>query len=243
VRREEDKLRRYVHVGTGNYNPRSGRQYTDLSLLSTREELASDVADLFNELTGSSRPPQGATHGALVAPTQLLPAVLGLIAREAAHARAGRPAGIAIKVNGLSDPEIVRALYDASQAGVTVDLVVRGICTLRPGIISRSEHARVVSVVGRFLEHSRIYRFTNGGEPLHLIGSSDLRPRNLRRRVELLVPVVDREQCARLDGILALYLADPTAWDLATDGAYTQRVGGAVGAQQVFGDTYPAAAT
>ena len=238
VRREEDKLRRYVHVGTGNYNSRSGRQYTDLSLLSTRDDLASDVADLFNQLTGSSQPPQGAAHGALVAPTQLLPAVLGLIAREAAHARAGRPAGIAIKVNGLSDPEIVRALYDASQEGVPIDLVVRGICTLRPGMAGRSEGVRVVSVVGRFLEHSRIYRFVNGGDPAYLIGSSDLRPRNLRRRVELLVPVTDPEHRARLDRILALYLADATAWDLATDGSYSQRAGGAeaVGAQQALGD-------
>ena len=223
VRREQEKLQRYVHVGTGNYNTRAGRQYTDLSLFSARDDLTADVADLFNELTGSSRAPQGLTHGSLAAPHQLLPAMLALIAREAAHARAGRSAAITIKVNGLSDPDIVRALYDASNAGVMVDLVVRGICTLRPGLAGRSENIRVVSIVGRFLEHSRIYRFANAGAPEYFIGSSDLRPRNLRRRVELLVPVADSAHRTQLDGILAMYVADPTAWDLSADGRYVQR--------------------
>jgi polyphosphate kinase len=230
VRREQGKLRRYVHIGTGNYSARSGRQYTDLSLFSARDALTADVADLFNELTGSARAPRGLRQGALVAPHQLLPALLGLIEREASHARAGRPAGIRIKVNGLSDTEIVRALYLASNAGVRIELVVRGICTLRPGVPGRSANIRVVSVVGRFLEHSRIYRFENGGAPEYLIGSSDLRPRNLRRRVELLVPVLDAGHRARLDRILALYLDDPTGWDLALDGAYIQRSGGAMSA-------------
>ncbi|MEO8622641.1 MAG: polyphosphate kinase 1 [bacterium] len=220
VRREGDKLRCYVHVSTGNYNARSGRQYTDLSLFSARDDLTSDVADLFNELTGSSRPPQGLTRGALVAPHQLLPRILAFIAREAAHARAGRKASIAIKVNGLSDPEVIRALYLASEAGVQIDLVVRGICTLRPQVPGLSERIRVVSVVGRFLEHSRIYRFSNDGAPVYLIGSSDLRPRNLRRRVELLVPVEAPEQHAMLDRILALYLDDATGWDLFSDDSY-----------------------
>ena len=231
VRREGERLRRYVHVGTGNYSARSGRQYTDLSLFSARDALTADVADLFNELTGSSRPPQGLRHGALVAPHQLLPAILERIARETRHARAGRPASITIKVNGLSDTEIVRALYEASQAGVRIDLVVRGICTLRPGVPGLSSGIRVVSVVGRYLEHSRIYRFENAGEPEHLIGSSDLRPRNLRRRVELLVPVVDAGHRAELDRVLALYLADGTAWELGPDGTYARRDGGAPAAQ------------
>ncbi|MEP6999163.1 MAG: polyphosphate kinase 1 [bacterium] len=220
VRREGDKLRRYAHVSTGNYNARSGRQYTDFSLFSARDDLTSDVADLFNELTGSSRPPQGLTRGALVAPHQLLPRIIAFIAREAAHARAGRKASIAIKVNGLSDPEIIRALYLASEAGVQIDLVVRGICTLRPQVAGLSERIRVVSVVGRFLEHSRIYRFSNDGAPVYLIGSSDLRPRNLRRRVELLVPVEAPEHHALLDRILSLYLDDETGWDLLSDGSY-----------------------
>jgi polyphosphate kinase len=233
VRRERGRLQRYVHVGTGNYNTRSGRQYTDLSLFSSRAPLGADVADLFNELTGSSRPPQGLTHGALVAPHQLLPAMLRLIDREVAYARAGRPAHITIKVNGLSDPEVVRALYRAASAGVRVDLVVRGICTLRPGVLGRSERIRVVSVLGRFLEHSRIYRFANGGEPEYFIGSSDLRPRNLRRRVELLVPVIDAEHRARLDHVLELYLDDATGWELRSTGEYVRR-GGQLGAQDAL---------
>ena len=234
VRREPGKLRRYVHVGTGNYNARSGLGYTDLSLFSTDESLAADVAELFNELTGSSTPPQRLTRGALVAPNQLLPALLEQIEREAAHARAGRPAGIAMKLNGLSDAEVVRALYRAAADGVPVDLVVRGICTLRPGVPGRSERICVVSVVGRFLEHSRIYRFTNGGEPVYYVGSPDLRPRNLRRRIELLVPVREAACRARLDRLLDLYLADPTAWELSSTGSYAQRQGSGPGAQEVL---------
>jgi polyphosphate kinase len=220
VRREGSVLRRYAHVGTGNYNTRSGRQYTDLSLFSTADPLTSDVSDLFNALTGSSKAPDGLANGALVAPHQLLPAVLELIERETRHARAGRHARIAIKVNGLSDAEVVRALYRASEAGVEIDLVVRGICTLRPGVAGRSSRVRVVSVVGRFLEHSRIYRFENGGQPEYFIGSSDLRPRNLRRRVELLVPVGGAAHQAQLDEILRLYLGDRSAWTLRSDGQY-----------------------
>ncbi len=231
VRREGEKLQRYVHVSTGNYNARAGRQYTDLSLFSAREDLTADISDLFNALTGSSQPPQGLSHGALVAPHQLLPEILARIARETAHARAGRPSAIAIKVNGLSDPEVVRALYDASEAGVEIDLVVRGICTLVPGVAGRSSRIRITSVVGRFLEHSRIYRFANDGAPEYFIGSSDLRPRNLRRRVELLVPVPDAKQRARLDHVLELYLHDPTGWDLQPDGSYVQRRGAGRSAQ------------
>ena len=220
VRREGTALRRYAHVGTGNYNTRSGRQYTDLSLFSAAQSVTSDVADLFNALSGSSRPPDGLAHGALVAPVQLLSSVLELIERETRHARTGKTSGVRIKVNGLSDAEVVRALYRASEAGVQVDLVVRGICTLRPWVAGRSDNIRVVSVVGRFLEHSRIYRFENAGEPEYLIGSSDLRPRNLRRRVELLVPVRSPELRTQLDRILELYLDDGTAWVLRSDGRY-----------------------
>jgi polyphosphate kinase len=231
VRREGSALRRYAHVGTGNYNTRSGRQYTDLSLFSSSEALTSDVADLFNALTGSSRPPERLQHGALVAPVQLLPAVLELIERETRHARAGRVAEIRIKVNGLSDAEVVRALYRASEAGVRVELVVRGICTLRPDVAGRSDTIRVVSVVGRFLEHSRIYRFENGGEPEYFIGSSDLRPRNLRRRVELLVPVTGVAHRDQLDRLMELYLRDDTAWALRADGRYVRSAGGGPPAQ------------
>ena len=231
VRREGERLRRYVHVGTGNYNTRSGRQYTDLSLFSAREELGADVADLFNELTGSSRPPQGLSRGALVAPLQLLPSIIALIERETSNARAGLPAAITLKVNALSDREVVQALYAAAAAGVAVNLIVRGICTLRPRAHGSADRIRVLSVVGRFLEHSRIYRFANGGDPTYLIGSSDLRPRNLRRRVELLVPVPGHAECALLDRILTVYLEDTTAWELHGDGTYIQRRGNAPGAQ------------
>jgi polyphosphate kinase len=234
VRREGEKLQRYVHVGTGNYNARAGRQYTDLSLFSARENLTTDIADLFNALTGSSQPPQVLSHGALVAPNQLLGEVLGRIARETAHARAGKSAAIAIKVNGLSDPEVVRALYDASEAGVEIDLVVRGICTLAPGVPGRSSRIRITSVVGRYLEHSRIYRFANDGAPEYFIGSSDLRPRNLRRRVELLVPVLGAEHRRELDRILELYQRDPTGWDLLADGSYVQRGGAGRSAQSAL---------
>lgn len=236
IRREGTRLLRYVHVGTGNYNTRSGRQYTDLSLFSARESLTTDVADLFNALAGASSAPQGLAHGALVAPHQLLPALLMRIDREAAHARAGRPAQIRIKINGLADTEIVRALYHAAQAGVQIELVVRGICTLKPGVAGLSDNVRVVSVVGRFLEHSRIYRFANGGAPEYFIGSSDLRSRNLRRRVEVLVPVPDVAHRDRLDEILDQYLHDATAWTLTESGHYVRddRTGAVSGAQAHF---------
>jgi polyphosphate kinase len=234
VRREDEKLRTYVHVGTGNYNSKSGLEYTDLSLFSSREALTEDVGDLFNALTGGSLPPLGLSRGALVAPYQMRDTILGLIEREAAHARNGHSARIAIKINGLSDSDVIRALVRASSDGVQVDLIVRGICTLRPGVQSRSERIRVVSVVGRLLEHSRIYRFENAGDPEYYIGSADLRPRNLRHRVELLVPVLEAEHREQLDGILGLYLNDPTAWELGPTGDYVQRGGGTPGAQDTL---------
>ncbi|HJU65640.1 MAG TPA: hypothetical protein VJ596_08175, partial [Gemmatimonadaceae bacterium] len=159
----------------------------------------------------------------LIAPHGLLPGLLERIEREAAHARAGREGRIRMKVNGLSDRDVIAALYEASRAGVEIDLVVRGICTLAPGIEGTSDHIRVVSLLGRFLEHARIYYFANGGEPEYFIGSADLRPRNLRRRVEVLAPVLDPELRARLDTILALELDDPAAWELGADGSYTRR--------------------
>jgi polyphosphate kinase len=234
TRNEGDRLRYYGHIGTGNYNTRSGRQYTDLSLFTTRDELTGDLRALFEALANRSSLPEGLPFGGLVAPHQLLPALLRLIEREVQHAQSGGPASITIKVNGLADTEVVRALARASQAGVQVDLVVRGICTLRPGVPVRSAGIRVVSIVGRFLEHSRIYRFGNGGAPEYLIGSADLRPRNLRRRLELLVPVVDSAQQARLDQILERYLHDDTAWQLTSEGKYTRRAGDGGGAQAVF---------
>ncbi len=221
-RREADTVVRYAHVGTGNYNPRSGRQYTDLSLFSSRADLTADVRTLLAVLDGESSTPMTLAHGSLMSPMQLLPALLDRIERETVYAREGKPSGITIKVNGLADAEVVRALYRASQAGVRVDLIVRGICTLRPGVQGLSENIRVVSVVGRWLEHSRVYRFANAGTPEYFIGSSDLRPRNLRRRIELLVTVPDAHHRTRLDSLLAYYLADPDAWELRADGSYAQ---------------------
>jgi polyphosphate kinase len=238
LRREHSEsgehTRAYVHVGTGNYNTRSGRQYTDLSLFSARDDLAHDVADLFVALAARSDPADGLAHGSLVAPAQLLPALLERIAREADHARAGRPAQICIKINGLADAQVVRALYDASSAGVDIELIVRGICTLRSGVPGRSERIRVSSVVGRWLEHSRVYRFENGGAPEYFIGSSDLRPRNLRRRVELLVPVLTPAHQQQLDALLTRYLNDPTAWVLQPDGSYLPRTAAGESAQMAY---------
>ena len=222
TRAEGDILVRYVHVGTGNYNPRSGRQYTDLSLFSARTDLADAMDVLFVGLTERHAPPPALPHGALVAPHQLLTGLLERIEREIEHANAGKPARITIKINGLGDREMVHAFERASQAGVQVDLIVRGICILRPGVPGVSDRIRVTSVVGRFLEHSRIFRFENDGNPEYLIGSSDLRSRNLRRRVEMLVPVHGAPEHARLDAILEAYLRDGSAWELHPTGEYRQ---------------------
>jgi polyphosphate kinase len=234
VRREAGGIKRYAHVGTGNYNVRSGEQYTDLSLFTCDADITMDVADLFNELTGAATAPQRQSRALLVAPHGLLPGILLRIEREAAHARAGREARIVAKLNGLSDPDVVRALYRASRDGVEIDLVVRGICTLRPSVPRRSERIRVTSVAGRFLEHSRIYKFLNAGNPEYFIGSADLRPRNLRRRVEVLAPVRDAAHRAKIDAILGAYLADTTAWELGVDGEYTQRTKAGKSAQESF---------
>ena len=223
VRREPDGIRRYVHIGTGNYNAATAAIYTDVGLLSADPELGADLNDLFNELSGSSRPPQTAFRRILVSPTYLANRLIELIDREAAHARAGRAAWIRAKLNGLADPEVITALYRASQAGVDVGLVVRGVCTLRPGVVGLSERIRVISVLGRFLEHARIYAFANGDAAEYYIGSADWRPRNLRHRVEVVTPVRDAGGRNRLAAILAAELDDPTAWDLDPDGVYHRR--------------------
>lgn len=222
VRREPNGPKRYAHVGTGNYNAATARVYTDLGLLTSREDICDDVTDLFNTLTGSSVPADVSYRTCLVAPNEMLPGLLQRIDREAQHAEAGRPARIRLKVNGLSDGDVVQALYRAAQAGVTIDLIVRGICTLAPGVPGISDRIRVMSILGRFLEHARIFAFDNAGEPEYFIGSADLRPRNLRRRVEVLVPVRAAPDRARLDAILDAELSDPTAWQLNADGSYSR---------------------
>lgn len=233
VRREGDGVVRYVHAGTGNYNAATARFYTDFGLLTARPDVGADAQDLFNELTGSSHPPTGALRKLLVAPEVLQPAILTLVEREAAHARAGRPAGIRAKMNGLTDARVIQGLYRASQAGAPVDLVVRGLCTLRPGVTGLSERVRVISILGRFLEHARVWRFENGGAPETFLASADWRPRNLRRRVEVAVPIEEPSLASRLAGLLDLEIEDPRAWELGPHGAWLRRSGpaGALGVQ------------
>jgi polyphosphate kinase len=225
VRRVGGRTRRYAHVGSGNYNPDTARIYTDLGLFTADAAITRDIHALFNELTGSSRPPQAEFRRLLVAPTNMLDRFLALIDREADHARKGRGGRIRAKLNGLADATVIDALYRAAQAGVDVNLIVRGACMLRPGVVGLSERIRIVSVLGRFLEHGRIYHFANAGAPEYYIGSADWRPRNLRRRVEVVTPVDDSRARARLDHILDLQLGDPQAWTLQPDGGYAHDPG------------------
>ncbi len=217
VRREGKHIQHYLHVGTGNYNPSTAHAYEDVSLLSADADLGSDVTELFNLLTGYSR--QHRYRKLMVAPTSLRAGITQLIERE------GKPKGrIVIKVNNLIDPEIIDALYTASQAGAQIDLIVRSMCSLRPGVPGLSERIRVRSIVGRFLEHSRIFAFGEGADAEYYLGSSDLMQRNLDRRVEAVVPVADRKLRERLSGILETILADDVlAWELCSDGKW-QRV-------------------
>jgi polyphosphate kinase len=221
VRRDEDGIRRYSHVGTGNYNPSTANLYEDIGLLSADPQLGSDLTDLFNFLTGYSK--QSSYRKLLVSPVGMRAGILALIRAEAERPGGGR---ITIKVNNLVDAEIVSALYAASQAGVDVDLIVRGICCLRPGVPGLSERIRVRSIVGRYLEHSRIFRFGNDSKDAsYLIGSADLMPRNLDRRVEAAVPVTDPALQQRLNEILDIDLSEDTdVWQLDVDGNW--RFGG-----------------
>ncbi|MFI5047574.1 MAG: RNA degradosome polyphosphate kinase, partial [Acidimicrobiia bacterium] len=219
VRQEPDGIRRYCHVGTGNYNPKTAHLYEDLGLFSSDVDLGHDLTDLFNHLTGYSH--QGEYRRLLVAPTHMRDALVERIGAQAALGASGR---IVMKMNSLVDTAMIDALYGASAAGVPTDLVVRGICCLRPGLPGLSESIRVRSIVGEFLEHSRVYRFgTDPVEAEYLIGSADLMPRNLDRRVEAIVPVDDPRLRARLAAVLDTNLADDTlAWELASDGTWSR---------------------
>ena len=222
VRQERDVLRRYVHVATGNYNPETAKLYTDLGLFTCDEDLAHDVSHLFNVLTGSVFQPQ--FRKLLVAPTTMRPRFLEMIAREVEHQQAGRGGRIIAKMNALDDRQIIEALYEASAAGVEIDLIVRGICRLRPGLPGRSETIRVISIVGRFLEHARIFCFGNGGAPEYYIGSADWMARNLDARVEAAVPIESPSLREEVQAILDLQLTDNVkAWDMQADGSYVQR--------------------
>ncbi|MEM1369744.1 MAG: polyphosphate kinase 1 [Cyanobacteria bacterium P01_H01_bin.15] len=222
VRKESGGLRRYVHIGTGNYNPKTAKLYTDLGLFSCREELGCDLSDLFNYLTGYSQ--QNSFRKLLIAPVTLRDRLLSFVKRETEHAKASGSGRIVAKMNSLVDPTLITALYEAARAGVKIDLIIRGICCLRPGIPDISENIRVISVIGRFLEHSRIFYFHNQGQEEIYIGSADLMPRNLDRRVEAVTPIEDLELVKNLQEFLGTLLADSRqAWELRSDGQYEQR--------------------
>ncbi len=221
VRQEGDGLRRYVHLGTGNYNPATARIYTDLGLLTSNPDIGADASELFNFLTGYSR--QTAYRKLLVAPVGLREQFIGLIRREADHQRNGRAGRIIAKVNSLTDTRIIRELYDASRAGVQIELLVRGVCCLRPGIPEISDNITVRSIVGRFLEHSRIFWFANGGNDEIYLGSADWMNRNLDRRVETVFPVDEPRARARVKEILDTYMLDTAkSRQLEPDGNYTR---------------------
>jgi polyphosphate kinase len=221
VRREKQQLRSYVHVGTGNYNSKTSNLYTDLGLLTARPDYGADLVELFNYLTGFSK--QQSFRRLHVAPVTLRRGMEELICREISHALAGRGGHIRAKMNALVDPPIIALLYQASQAGVRIELVVRGMCSLRPGLPGISDQISVVSVIGRFLEHSRLFWFANGGEPEAFIGSADWMPRNLNRRVEAVAPVEDEQLRQQLEQLLELYLHDTGAWHMDGEGRFHQR--------------------
>jgi polyphosphate kinase len=227
VRRERGRLRRYVHLSTGNYNARTTRQYTDIGLITCNEAIGEDVSDLFAQLTGLGH--AGRLRHLRQSPFSLHAHVVAAIAREAAHARAGRPARIVAKMNALLEPRVIEALYDASRAGVRIDLIVRGVCALRPGLAGVSENIRVRSVVGRFLEHARIFFFENGGERDVYLASADWMGRNFFGRVEACFPVLDPALKTRVvEEGLQPYLEDNThAWDMDGQGRYTRASPGA----------------
>jgi polyphosphate kinase len=219
VRREKGKLRRYAHLSTGNYNPGTARLYTDFSFFTAKADICEDVSSLFNLLTGYSAPPKW--NKLDVAPLGLHERVLALIAREAEHAKAGRPARIVAKMNALVDADVIEALYRASQAGVPIQLMVRGICCLRPGVPRVSETIEVRALVDRFLEHGRVFTFANGGKDEVYLSSADWMPRNFHRRVEAMIPVEEPALKQRLLDILQLQLSDNVkAWALRADGKY-----------------------
>jgi polyphosphate kinase len=222
VRREEGGIRRYLHIGTGNYNAKTARLYTDMGLLTCDEELAADVTDLFNSLTGFAR---GARYRRiLVAPNGLRERIIELIDRTAERHGPRRPGRIVMQMNSLVDAACIRALYAASQAGAEIDLIVRGICRLRPGVPGVSENIRVRSIVGRFLEHPRVFMFANGRRKDFYIGSADLMPRNLDRRVEVVAPVDDPDLTRRIEQVLEIMLKDNVqAWELGEDGEWQRQ--------------------
>ncbi len=223
VRNDGDQLRRYCHIGTGNYHPKTARLYEDFGLLTSNPQVGEDVSNLFNVLSGYSMNTD--YNRLLVAPHSVRTGLIARIDREITHHLEGRPSGIRFKCNSLVDEAIIDSLYRASIVGVPIDIWVRGICALRPGVPGLSDTIRVISILGRFLEHSRVFTFTNGGNPSVWIGSADLMHRNLDRRVETLVSILDSEQITGIQDLLSLGFAPGTAaWDLNSDGSWTRRL-------------------
>jgi polyphosphate kinase len=221
VRDEPEGIRRYVHIGTGNYNPKTARVYEDFGLLTSHDGIGEDVAHLFNNLSGFSR--NASYDSLLVAPDSVRDGLIERIQGEVAHLEAGRPARIRIKANSIVDEAVIDALYRASMAGVPVDLLTRGICSLRPDVPGLSETIRVRSILGRFLEHSRIFWFENGGEPSAWIGSADLMHRNLDRRVECLVELPGGAQVDEVRRLLDMAFDDRTSsWWLESTGEWVR---------------------
>jgi polyphosphate kinase len=223
VRREEGRLMRYVHLGTGNYHPRTARLYTDFDLLTSHPEICADVNEVFQQLTGLGKASK--LRHVWQAPFSMHQRVLDSIENEIRNARAGKPAAITAKMNALLEPIVIEALYKASQAGVKVDLLVRGVCALRPGVPKLSENIRVRSLVGRFLEHTRVFRFANGGDEKVWLSSADWMDRNFFRRIELAFPIVDRKLARRIvsEGLKPYLDDNAQSWEMRPDGTYARR--------------------
>jgi polyphosphate kinase len=221
LRREDGVLRRYAHIGTGNYNAATARLYEDFGLFTDDEEVTADIADLFNHMTGFGRPQK--FRRILAAPFNLRSGLTERIRAVGRAAAAGEPARIRLKMNALADPPMIEELYRASQAGAQIQIVARGICMLRPGVPGLSDNITVRSVVGRFLEHSRVYMFEAGDRTDHLMGSADLMTRNLDHRIEVVVPVADQRARDELDAMFEALMADNThAWELDAGGSWTR---------------------
>jgi polyphosphate kinase len=232
VRREGDQLRYYCHLGTGNYNERTARLYSDFGLLTTHRGIAADVASLFNRMTADVT--TAVYQHLLVAPELMRQEFIRRIRREAENARSGTKAGIVAKMNSLVDPEMIDELYLASREGVKIQLIVRGICCLRPGIAGLSDNIEVCSIIDRYLEHARVYRFENGGAPELFLSSADWMPRNLNNRIEVAFPILDPEAQSRVEQVLRLQLADTAkARLLRADGSSGRREGSLVIRAQV----------
>jgi polyphosphate kinase len=221
IRQENDKIKRYGHLGTGNYNPKTARSYEDLGLLTADPQITNDIAYLFNLLSGYSTNED--YDKLLVAPHSVRSGLIRRIKREIENHSQGKPSGIRIKCNSIVDEQTIDALYETSNSGIKIELIVRGMCSIKPGIPGLSENITVRSILGRFLEHSRVYEFVNSGQKEVWIGSADLMHRNLDRRVEALVQLEDTEHVSYISSLLDLYLADSTAhWTLESDGKWSR---------------------